>query len=57
MRLHRLRLHNPAKNKIDSSFQFTIVLQTADSEKPKELFIILPQTSYRFQSNEAPLFK
>ena len=30
------------------------VLQTADS---KELFIILPQTSHRFQSNEAPFFK
>ena len=30
------------------------VLQTADS---KELFIILPQTSHRFQSNEAPVFK
>ena len=30
------------------------VLQTADS---KELFIILPQTSHRFQSNEVPFFK
>ena len=29
------------------------VLQTADS---KELFIILPQTSHRFQSNKAPFF-
>ena len=30
------------------------VLQTADS---KELFIILPQTNHRFQSNEVPFLK
>ena len=30
------------------------VLQTADS---KELLIILPQTSHRFQSNEVPFLK
>ena len=30
------------------------VLQTADS---KEQFIILPQTSHRFQSNEVPFLK
>ena len=30
------------------------VLQTADS---KELFIILPQTSHRFQSKEVPFLK
>ena len=30
------------------------VLQTADS---KELFIILPQTIHRFQSNEVPFIK
>ena len=30
------------------------VLQTADS---KELFIILPQTSHIFQSNEVPFLK
>ena len=30
------------------------VLQTADS---KELFIILPQTSHRFQSNKVPFLK
>ena len=30
------------------------VLQTADSKEP---FIILPQTSHRFQSNEVPFLK